>query len=244
MKKTTFLKFNFAVCNGSRCIKDDVKYFPYMTEREFKKLYNLYFRPLCLYALHYVSDASVSEDIVQDSFVVFWEKYVVIDNDMNGAAAKSVLFVIVRNRCTDWLRKVSPDRLLPEDADGLITDVDAQERSFDEAALWSIIGRLPEKRRKILIMNKRDGLSYKEIAEELRVSVLTVRNHLALAMKELRRAKPVIQVILTLLMMLFPLIPYPDNVNGGNGFVGALSVNDFEMELPYIEDVYNHYHNL
>ena len=120
--------YNFAVCNGSRCIKDDVKYFP--------------------------------------------------------------------------------DRLLPEDVDGLITDGDAQERSFDEAALWSIIGRLPEKRRKILIMNKRDGLSYKEIAEELRVSVLTVRNHLALAMKELRRAKPVIQVILTLLMMLFPLISY------------------------------------
>ena len=55
---------------------------------------------------------------------------------------------------------------------------------------------------------KRDGLSYKEIAEELSVSVLTVRNHLALAMKELRRAKPVIQVILTLLMMLFPLISY------------------------------------
>lgn len=41
-----------------------------------------------------------------------------------------------------------------------------------------------------------------------------------------------------------PLIPYPDNVNGGNGFVGALSVNDFEMELPYIDDVYKHYHNL
>lgn len=160
-----------------------------MTEREFKKLYNLYFRPLCLYALHYVSDASVSEDIVQDSFVVFWEKYVVIDNDMNGAAAKSVLFVIVRNKCTDWLRKVSPDRLLPEDADGLITDADAQERSFDEAALWSIIGRLPEKRRKILIMNKRDGLSYKEIAEELRVSVLTVRNHLALAMKAIEKSE-------------------------------------------------------
>lgn len=39
-----------------------------MTEREFKKLYNLYFRPLCLYALHYVSDAAASEDIVQDSF--------------------------------------------------------------------------------------------------------------------------------------------------------------------------------
>ena len=179
-----------------------------MTEREFKKLYNLYFRPLCLYALHYVSDAAASEDIVQDSFVAFWEKYIVIDKDMNSAAAKSVLFVIVRNRCTDWLKKVSPDRLLPEDADGLITDGDAQERSFDEAALWSAIDKLPDKRRKILIMNKRDGMSYKEIAEELRVSVLTVRNHLALAMKELRRAKPVIQVILTLLMMLFPPISY------------------------------------
>ncbi len=182
-----------------------------MTESEFKKLYEDYFRPLCLYALHYVSDASVAEDIVQDSFMMFWSKYSYSDNIHNGGSVKSVMYVIVKNRSIDWLRKTSSSRLQPEDTESLIADEDAQERSFDEAALWTTISKLPEKRRRILLMNKRDGMSYKAIAEELSVSVLTVRNHIALAMKELRKAKPVIQVIMTILMMLSPLMTYGQN---------------------------------
>lgn len=42
-----------------------------------------------------------------------------------------------------------------------------------------------------------------------------------------------------------PAIPYPDNVSGGNGLVGAVSVYDYEMELPFIEDLYKYrYGNL
>ena len=40
-----------------------------------------------------------------------------------------------------------------------------------------------------------------------------------------------------------PSIPYPENVHGGNGFVGALGVSDYEIELPYIEDLYKHHHS-
>lgn len=42
-----------------------------------------------------------------------------------------------------------------------------------------------------------------------------------------------------------PSIPYPDNVSGGNGLVGAVAVYDYEMELPFIEDLYKYrYGNL
>ena len=179
-----------------------------MTDQEFKSLYRQNFRPLCLYALHYVSDTGVSEDIVQDCFVSFWGKYSAADASSDMASSISILYVAVRNRCIDYLRKRQPDRLEPEDADGIISDDEARERSVDEAALWQAIDRLPKKRRQILMMNKRDGMSYKSIAEETGLSVITVRNHISLAMRDMRKAKIMRQILLAVLMLLFPVISY------------------------------------
>lgn len=36
--------------------------------------FKYYYRPLCLYVLHYVYDTDIAEDIVQDSFSALWEK--------------------------------------------------------------------------------------------------------------------------------------------------------------------------
>ena len=38
------------------------------------KIFKCYYRPLCLYALHYVHNTDISEDIVQDSFFSLWER--------------------------------------------------------------------------------------------------------------------------------------------------------------------------
>lgn len=168
-----------------------------MTEKEFLRMYEKYFRPLCLYALHYVADTDMAEDIVQDSFVTFWERYPKKDE---GNQARATIYTIVRNRCIDHLRRSSSARMLPEDAEGLMTDDEAQTRSPYEARLWDAINRLPERRRQILLMNKRDGMSYKEIAEELGLSVFTVRNHLAITMKILRKEARASNEILMLVL--------------------------------------------
>ena len=40
---------------------------------EFESLFRYNFRPLCLYALHYVGDVDIAEDIVQECFMKLWE---------------------------------------------------------------------------------------------------------------------------------------------------------------------------
>lgn len=72
-----------------------------------------------------------------------------------------------------------------------ITDGNSEEeriaRSELEAQLWKLIDELPEKRRDIFLMAKRDGLSYKEIAEETGLTVKTIENHISRALKSLRK---------------------------------------------------------
>ena len=98
------------------------------------------------------------------------------------------IYMMVRNRCLDHLRKkgIPTESLKPYDTYGIIDDDDAQERSQTEAKLWTAIDSLPEKCRKVFIMSKRDGLKYEEIAEELNLSVNTVRNQISKALKVLK----------------------------------------------------------
>ena len=149
------------------------------------ELFRYNYRPLCLYALHYLNDPATVEDIVQDCFASLWEK------TKEGAAVnnrRSYLYMMVRNRCLDHLRKkgISTEFLKPYDTYGIIDDDDAQERARTEAKLWTAIDSLPEKCREVFIMSKRDGLKYEEIAEELGLSVNTVRNQISKALKVLK----------------------------------------------------------
>ena len=151
----------------------------------FDDLFRYNYRPLCLYALHYLQDVDLSEDIVQESYATLWEK---LQEDAHILNRKSYLYMMVRNRCLDHLRKkgIPTESLKPYDTYGIIDDDDAQERSQTEARLWTAIDSLPEKCREVFIMSKRDGLKYEEIAEELNLSVNTVRNQISKALKVLK----------------------------------------------------------
>lgn len=149
------------------------------------RLFRLYYRPLCLYATHYLKDPDAVEDIVQDAFEALWEKMAVSDIQ----SPKSYLYASVRNSCVSRMR--AANRLLedirPEDLSEFISDEEAVDRSFSESALWKSINELPKKRRQMLLMEKRDGMSCAEIASALGVSVGTVKNQISRALKSLRK---------------------------------------------------------
>ena len=151
----------------------------------FDDLFRYNYRPLCMYALHYLQDVDLSEDIVQESYAALWEK---LQEGVHVLNRKSYLYMMVRNRCLDHLRKkgIPTESLKPYDTYGIIDDDDAQERSQTEAKLWTAIDSLPEKCREVFILSKRDGLKYEEIAEELNLSVNTVRNQISKALKVLK----------------------------------------------------------
>ena len=84
---------------------------------DIRDLFRILYRPLCVYALHYLKDADAVEDVVQEAFTAWWQKGDVADN------ARAYLYAIVRNRCIDILRRQGrqPEQLQPEDAAGAVS---------------------------------------------------------------------------------------------------------------------------
>ena len=152
---------------------------------DFESLFRFNYRPLCLYALHYLGDVEAAEDVVQECFMKLWEKLeqgTAVDN------RRVYLYMTVRNRCLDDLKKkgLPTESLKPNDTYGIIDDDDAQERAQTEARMWTALDSLPPKCREVFILSKRDGLKYEEIAEELGLSVNTVRNQISKALKMIK----------------------------------------------------------
>ena len=158
---------------------------------KFSILFRTLYRPLCLYAMHYLhGNIEEAEDVVQDCFV----KYL----NQGAENPKAFLYTLVRNRCVDLLRHRSPvdAQIEPCDLEGVISDVEAQERSFTEARLWTAIDHLPPRQRQVLLMSKRGGLRYIDIAQQLGISPKTVEHLISHALSTLRGKREEILFVL------------------------------------------------
>lgn len=58
--------------------------------------------------------------------------------------------------------------------------------------VYAEISRMPEKRRRIFMMSREDGLSNQEIADRLGISRRTVEAHISAALRDLRRVAPLL----------------------------------------------------
>ena len=88
------------------------------------------------------------------------------------------MYKIVRNVSLAYLNE--KHEMLGEDS---IPDVSEEEidTSFRDAKIWKAIEELPEKCKEIFLMSKRDGYSNEEIADELGISIKTVKNQMTKA---------------------------------------------------------------
>lgn len=150
------------------------------------EIFRRYYRPLCLYALHFLHVTENAEDVVQDCVADFIE----LTDERGEAVAdiRSYLFMMVRNRCLDMLRQESriDHSRGADEMEEISDDSDLEESSFIEARMWTAIDSLPERCREAFLLSKRDGLKYEEIAEELGISVNTVKNQISKALKTLK----------------------------------------------------------
>ncbi|SFS73614.1 RNA polymerase sigma-70 factor, ECF subfamily [Porphyromonadaceae bacterium NLAE-zl-C104] len=153
-------------------------------EKKFSGYFHTYYRQLCLHALHFTGNAEEAEDVVQETFASLWDKREQIESIRS---VKSYLYTAVRNNCLTRIRDAKPTTSLD-----MVTsyeelpEEDQIRRAEMEARIWKMIDELPERRREIFLMAKRDGISYKEIAEQTGLSVKTVENHVFRAMQSLR----------------------------------------------------------
>jgi len=128
-----------------------------------------------------------AEDLVQKTLVRVFQG---IGDVREEDKLLAWLFTVARNvRNTAFERQ--PPRAVPleavaEPADPREIGDGVHERKTRSEALWRAIEALPPRQRQCLPLQVRDGLSYEEIAATLRLSVNTVRNHLAAARENLK----------------------------------------------------------
>lgn len=155
----------------------------------FKYFFDKYYDDLCNFVHIYLHNKALSEEIVQDIFVYFWENR---ERLKISTSVKSYLFSASKYKSLNLLRDTKTQKKIIEKI-GRIESVHASEYEssyidVDEfkKILGSAVDQLSPKCREIFLMSKQKELSNKEIAEQLDISIKTVENQMTIALKKLR----------------------------------------------------------
>lgn len=160
--------------------KGDMKAF----ERVFKEHYD----GLCRFANSYLLDVDEAEEVVQGTFIGFWEKR---ENLQIETSLKAYLYRSVRNSCLNEIkrqkvRQVHAQAVLQEEVQvAEASDHDALKMELEDR-IHHAIQKLPEQCRLIFKMSRFEELKYQEIADQLGLSIKTVENQIGKALKVLR----------------------------------------------------------
>ena len=153
----------------------------------YKYLYDQHYQILCHVAAQYVKDDFLAETIVGDVIFHLWEvrETIVIDTSV-----RSYLMTCVRNRCIDYLKSQYHKREVAHSDTGLrdfpvlqyVKDDDYPlgkllEKELEDE-IMNAINRLPDECRRVFNMSRFENRKYEEIAQELKISVNTVKYHI------------------------------------------------------------------
>ena len=170
-------------------------------KKAFRALFDLYFNALAAFGYKYVPDTYAVEDMVQEAFVSFWEGR---DKFEHTGAVKSFLYTSVRNKCLNHLkhqtvRRKHEDSLLYNlESDQYFESHVIEEETFNQ--LISEIRNLPASSREIMLLAL-NGLKNQEIADELQISINTVKTQKKIAYAKIKDAMgPIANAILLLLI--------------------------------------------
>lgn len=159
-----------------------------MTSREFEASFRRLYLPLGMYAMRLVDDADVAEDLEQDAFMKAW---IYIEGGGVIDSFDAFMYRTLRNVCLTYLRdrhRTLGQECVPDISDEEDVSDEEIDTSFRDAGIWKAIDGLPDRCREVFLMSKRDGLSNEEIAEELGISIKTVKNQMTKALARLREA--------------------------------------------------------
>ncbi len=156
-------------------------------EAAFRSLYDLYYQRLVTFAFRFTSDLDGARSIVQDVFVVLFEKR---DEIRIHTSLKSHLFQSVRNRALNLVKHEKMKRqhhaIIAFEADEGEAPNDGLEISELEDRIAIVVDQLPAQCQKIFKMSRHDGVTNQEIADKLSISKRTVETQISKALKRLR----------------------------------------------------------
>lgn len=149
----------------------------------FEQTYTDYWQKLNAFSYTMTQDKDLAQNIVQDVFIDLWER----KDDLNINAIEPYLFRAVKNQIFKHYQNNRFDKTIMEDKfeDYIIDNFSTIDPEVTDL-LYSLLDKLPEKRKEVLLMYKFQDMSIDQIADELGISKQTVKNQISSALKQLR----------------------------------------------------------
>lgn len=159
-------------------------------DQTYKSFYTSYVQGAKNFALYKCGDEAQALDLTQEAFVKIWQNCA----DIDFAKAKTYLFTTINNLFLNVIKhhkvvlnyeknNVQEDRSY-QDPEYLL-----EEQEF-KAKLNNAIANLTEAQREVFLMNRIDGKKYREIADELDLSIKAVEKRMSTALASLREQIP------------------------------------------------------
>jgi len=154
-----------------------------------KLLFEKYYVRLCDFARRILGDEDVAEDVVQDVFVAFMERRESIF--LENIVIRNYLYQSVKNACLNKLRKGKVIEQFESNHDFSGVDekhaLSAMIHSEVVGEIHYALKKLPEGCRLIIRLGYFEGLNNPQIANELKISVNTVKSQKQRALFLLRK---------------------------------------------------------
>ena len=156
-------------------------------EEAFAYVFRMYYSPLLNYAGRILKDVEAANDVVQECFCRLYERRRELRKELQ---VRPYLYKSVYNACMDAIKhqKVESNYINQELLDFYFSKVvETPEAEHLKGAIQDAINKLPERCREIFVLSKVDGLSNKQIAEQLNISMKTVEAQMTTAFVRLRK---------------------------------------------------------
>ena len=175
----TMKEFSEAIKNGSFQV--------------FSAFYKAEFDNVAHFIGKYVRDSFQAEDLAQESFISLWNTRERIDTSKN---IRTYIFTIARNKALNFLRDTAKERGLT--IVGREAEINAKalesacvseyiEALEQEKIIANVYRTLPNDLRLVFRLSREEGLSYKEIASKMNITVKSVEYRMSKVLNRMKK---------------------------------------------------------
>ena len=161
------------------------------SKKAFEKVYDRYFVSICYFCRRFVRDEKAAEDITLETFLKLWERF---PQFTSLQSIQAFLRVTAKNACLNYLRGQARLSVRERELAYLLAAEDEDTLAEQQVTariyqyIYNEIEKLPPQVKRVFTLAYIDGLSNQAIAEQLRITNQSVRNHKSNALKLLRMA--------------------------------------------------------